>query len=113
MPLSNLRGPFLLTTNGIDDNVILMSAGAYALGHTSDDEFYIKYVGRSDSDVAGRLKDHIGSYKRFKFEYYGSANAAFEKECRLYHDFGPPDNKIHPARPNGSDWECPVCTVFD
>ena len=71
------------------------------------------YVGRSDKDVNGRLHDHVGSYKRFRFEYYGSAKASFEKECHLYHDFKPSDNKIHPDRPNGRDWECPVCKIFD
>ena len=64
-------------------------------------------------DVAARLMDHVGDYKRFKFEYYGSAKAAFEKECRLYHDFDPPDNDVHPARSAGKDWKCPVCDIFD
>ena len=70
-------------------------------------------MGRSDKDLNDRLKDHIGEYGRFKFEYYGSAKAAFEKECHLYHDFTPQDNKIHPDRPDGSNWKCPVCDIFD
>jgi hypothetical protein len=115
MPSSGLRGSFPLTTSGISNNVTATSAGAYALGEVraSDSMFVISRVGRSDNDVAERLGDYIGQYKRFKFEYYPSAKAAFEKECRLYHDFEPPDNKIHPDRPNGSGWECPVCTIFD
>lgn len=44
------------------------------------------------------------------------AKAAFEKECALYHDFGGPqgqlDNEVHPARPEGTDWQCPRCDVF-
>lgn len=113
MASSGLRGSFPLTHESINTNVTKTSPGAYALGYVSETTFYIDYVGRSDTNVATRLKQHIGAYRRFKFEYYASAKAAFEKECRLYHDFKPTDNKVHPARPNGSGWECPVCTVFD
>ena len=113
MAKSGLRGTYPLTNASIDENVTRKSPGAYALGHISDSSFHVKYVGRSDGNVNARLKDHVGSYKRFKFEYYGSAKAAFEKECRLYHDFDPPDNDVHPRRPNNSNWECPVCPVFD
>jgi hypothetical protein len=113
MPTSGLRGPFALTVDGINTAVKSTSSGAYALGYSKDNTFYVDYVGRSDSDVANRLKNHVGSYKQFKYEYYGSARAAFDKECRLYHDFKPGNNKIHPDRPNGSGWSCPVCTIFD
>lgn len=113
MVSSGLRGSFPLTAQGIDANVTQKSPGAYALGHTTDTTFHITYVGRSDSDVAKRLHDHIGKYRRFKYGYFGSPMAAFDKECRLYHDFDPPDNKYHPARPDGSGWECPICTIFD
>ena len=112
MANSGLRGPFPLTANGINDNVISTSAGAYALGRSEDGMFYIDYVGRSDSDVNDRLHDHVGENPQFKYEYYSSSKAAFEKECRLYHDFEPPRNKIHPDRPNSSNWKCPVCWVF-
>lgn len=113
MAISGLRGSYPLTSTEIDNNITKTSPGAYALGYTRGDKFHIEYVGRSDSDVNARLKDHVGSYKRFKFEYYGSAKAAFEKECRLYHDFEPDDNDVHPARPAGRNWKCPVCTIFD
>lgn len=113
---SGLNGSYLLTKKGINDAVTRTSAGAYALGFVKDDKFYIKYVGRSDDDVNDRLHKHIGKkndYKKFKFKYYSSAKAAFEKECRLYHDFKPRDNIIHPDRPNNSNWKCPVCKKFD
>ena len=116
MASSGLSVSYPLTTKGIDGNVTRRSAGAYALGYRRDDKFYIKYVGRSDKDVNDRLLDHIGEksdYKRFRFKYYSSAKAAFEKECHLYHDFKPRDNTNHPARPNNSNWECPVCDIFD
>ena len=113
MTSSGLRGSYPLTHEGIAENVPGSSPGAYALGHVRDSKYYIQYVGRSDNDVADRLGDHIGRYPRFKFECYGSAKAAFEKECNLYHDFSPRDNSIHPDRPNGTHWKCPRCTIFD
>lgn len=112
MASTGLRGPFPLTQNGIDSNVKKTSAGAYALGKVENGTFYIRYVGRSDNDVNDRLHDHVGKYSRFKYEYYGSAKAAFEKECRLYHDFKPTNNKVHPSRPAGSGWKCPRCNVY-
>jgi len=42
-----------------------------------------------------------GSYTRFAYSYAPSAEAAFERECHNYEDFGRSgelDNKAHPAR---------------
>lgn len=39
----------------------------------------------------------------------GLRRPAFEKECHLYHDFNPPDNTVHPARPAGTQYLCPRC----
>ena len=112
MASSGLRGSFPLTKNSINENVTRLSPGAYALGRSGNGKFYINYVGRSDSDVKGRLHDHVGTCSHFKYEYYTSSKAAFGKECRLYHDFNPSANKIHPDRPAGSGWKCPVCDIF-
>ncbi len=103
-----------LTNNGIDAGVVETAPGAYVLGHTLDNgNFSIRYVGRSDDDLNGRLKDHVGKYKQFKGGYMNSASEAFQKECHLYHDFGGAegklDNEVHPARPSGSRETCPVC----
>lgn len=109
MASSGLSGPYALTDATIDKMITKTSPGAYALGRTNDKGvFLISYVGRSDDDVNDRLHDHAGKYSKFKFGYFGSPKAAFEKECRLYHDFNPPDNKIHPACPKGANWSCPV-----
>ena len=114
MTSSGLRGSYSLTKEGINQSVTRTSAGAYALGVTNEENaFFISRVGRSDDDVNRRLHDYVGDYKKFKFEYYSSAKAAFEKECNLYHDFDPPDNTIHPDRPNNSTWKCPRCDVYD
>jgi hypothetical protein len=113
MPSSELRGPFSLTGVGIDSAVKATSAGAYALGKTDvSGTFHIHYIGRADSDVCSRLKDHVAKwYPEFKYEYYPSARAAFDKECNLYHDFNPPDNQVHPACSPYTNWRCPRCNA--
>lgn len=114
MPKSDLYGPFSLTADGVSNAVKGIGPGAYALGNSQSDGFHIEYVGRSDDDLAKRLQDHVPEhYLQFKYGFYDSAKAAFEKECRLYHDFNPPDNKVHPARPKNANWSCPVCVIFD
>jgi len=114
MPNSGLHGPHTLTGSGVSNNVKGIGPGAYALGNTNEkDQFVISYVGRSDDDLAGRLQQHVlEPYLQFKFGFLPSATAAFEKECGLYHDFSPRDNKVHPARPQGKRLSCPVCTIF-
>lgn len=115
----NMNGPHELTPQKIDGAVTQTSPGNYALGYVSDSTFYVLYVGRSDDDVNSRLKSWVGEnnkYKLFKFSYATSPKAAFEKECKNYHDFGGSeklDNKQHPERPDGTNWECPVCDMYD
>jgi len=116
MPQTGLRGPYALDSDTIDRIVTRTSAGAYALGKVEDASFYVSYVGRSDDDINRRLKDWVGKYSKFKFEYYDSPKAAFEKECSLYHDFGEKeklDNDKHPQRPEDSNWKCPSCNIFE
>lgn len=113
MAKTGLRGPYQLTFDGIASAVTRQSAGVYVLGHTTDEgKFRIQYIGRSDSDVRDTLRGYIGSNTSFKYGYYPSSKDAFLKECDLYHDFGPPGNKIHPDRPKGSSLECPRCRFF-
>ena len=114
MASSGLIGPFRLDPRTISVEITRTSAGTYALGEVrSDGGFYIYYVGRSDTDVGNRLLDHAGKYPAFKYGYSSSPQAAFEKECELYHNFGPPDNTLHPDRPKNSGWKYPHCRQFD
>jgi len=124
MPQTGLGGPYRLDNETINREVTRTSPGAYALGHVEQRKkneemvktFIVEYVGRSDDDINSRLKNWVGSkYSEFKFEYYGSPKAAFEKECNLYHDWGEKeilDNDRHPERPDGTDWKCPRCNIF-
>lgn len=116
---------YALNNDKIDEVVTKKSAGTYVLGHEKTEKkdekevtnFFVDYVGRADSDVNDRLKSWVGKkYERFKFGYYGSPKAAFEKECEIYHDFGENkdlDNKNHPDRPDDSNWQCPRCKIFE
>jgi hypothetical protein len=114
MASPTLSSLITLKTEEINREVAKTSAGVYALDATIQAVFTFSYVGRSDNDVAGRLKTYVGSkYKFFKFAYCSSDKSAFEAECELYHDHHPPDNINHPARPEGSNWKCPRCKVFD
>jgi len=109
-----LSDPVSLSDEKIDLKVTKVSPGVYVLDDTdSSHPFNNAYVGRSDTDVNGRLHDWTGKgYKYFKFAYCSSAKAAFEVECELYHDLKPPDNVNHPARPSGSNWVCPRCWIY-
>jgi hypothetical protein len=113
-----MKGPYDFNSSKIDEVVTQTSPGNYALGYVNDrDVFIVKYIGRSDSDVNEELHSCLTKkHKKFKYCYATSPKAAFEKECHNYHDFGGSkslDNEIHPARPAGSDWKCPVCDIFD
>lgn len=110
---TGLHGPYELDTTVIDKIVRGVGPGAYALTREkTEPSFVVYYVGRSDDDLNDRLKDWVGTkYTHFKYGFLDTAEAAFLKECRLFHDFGGVaklDNEIHPARPNGSKAKCPV-----
>lgn len=116
---TGLKGPYPLTNEKIDEIITKTSPGAYALDRENNSgTFIVNYVGRSDEDVNDRLKDWVDSkYLRFKFDYFSSAKLSFEKECYIWHDFGGPngkmDNEKHPQRLQGTNWQCPVCDVFE
>lgn len=120
MASTGFQGVYALKAATIDNAVTKTSAGAYVLTKRDPkDAFTVNYVGRSDTDLNARLKSWAAgsnSYTHFKAGYCSSPKAAFEKECHLFHDFGGTkdlDNSVHPARPNNTNWACPVCTIFD
>jgi len=115
----DMRGPYSLSTAEIDKNISRTSAGNYALGSVNGEgTFIVKYVGRSDTELKARLKQHeaTGKHPNFKYSYATSPKAAFEKECKNFHDFGGTqklENDIHPDRPANAGWKCPYCKNFD
>ena len=115
----NMQGPYNLDTKTIDRIVTHQSPGNYILGYSnSQNAFIAQYVGRSDLDVGIELKARLSSlkYKKFKFSYADSPKAAFEKDCRLFHELGGSgclQNERHPVQPAGMHWNCPVCKIYD
>jgi hypothetical protein len=111
---TGLSGPFQLTIAAIEAAVPRRSAGVYAIGHADGmGRFCVSHVGRDDRDVRAKLRCYVGSDMLFKFSYYRDAQAAFEKECQLFHDISPPRNRVHPDRPPGTTLECPGCRIYD
>jgi excinuclease UvrABC nuclease subunit len=106
-----VHGPYSLDSGTIDSVVTGTSPGVYVLADAASN--VARRVGRSDMDVRARLKTYVGKYHRFWFAYAGSPKEAFEKECHLWHDLKPADNIIHPDRPSGCGWRCPVCPIFN
>ena len=91
----NMVGPFPLNEKEIDLQIRKGIPGNYAYGFLNkDDRFVVEYVGRSDHNLNERISHGIGHYKMFKFSY---AN----------------DNKVHPDRPERTEYDCPICNIFD
>ena len=111
MTSPTLQGPFQLTKDGVAKAVTAKSPGIYVLGRSGNDTFYTAHFGRSDDDLAKRLKDQVTwPDPQFKFAYAASAQDAFEKECELFHALGGSQSPDHPASPSGSKWKCPCCS---
>ncbi len=113
-----MQGAFDLCNATINELITEACEGNYALGVMNEktNKFIVKYVGRSETDLNARLKQHVGKYPKFKFSYARSAKEAFEKVCKNFHDFGGSKklvNSIHPTRPADVDWKCPCCDQFD
>jgi hypothetical protein len=105
-------GPLPMTRAIIEDKVASHSPGVFVLGITEERRgFDVAKVGRSD-DLKVSLADYLGKYAHFQYVYCLSELEAFEKECQVYHQFRPRDNKSHPTRRFGTDWDCPVCHGF-
>ncbi|HJU31958.1 MAG TPA: hypothetical protein VJ740_10895 [Hyphomicrobiaceae bacterium] len=110
---TGLLGPYRLTFDGIDAVVAEKAPGVFALGRVDrDGRFCVSHIGRSDEDIKARLRDFIGSDSLFKYGYSPSSEAAFLKECELFHDVAPPRSRVHPGRMRGTSWECPRCRIF-
>ncbi len=107
-----------LIVERIEQFVNSNTPGNFALGYVNDEKkFVIRFVGRDDVDLAGRLKklalEKLEKCETFKFSYATTKNEAFQKECQNYHDFGGSRKKLlnekHPDRPQNSKYYCEIC----
>ncbi len=117
MPSLGMKGPYELTPQKIDTVIVGVFAGNYAIGYTKESgAFVVRYVGRA-TDLNRELKTlPCDSSTKFKWSYAPSEKVAFDKECKTYHDFGGSEkleNEYHPARPDDTNWKCPVCDIYD
>jgi len=102
----NMFGPYRFNEETIKKVVTKNKIGNYALGY-SKDGYYIKYVGRSDTDLQAELIARLAKgHPQFKFSYASTPLEAFRKECQNYKDFEPSENKIAPAAPEGTNVQC-------
>lgn len=107
---SGLIGPFALSVRGICDQIRKKVPGVFAIGYSDGGRGFCFYeIGRSESDLQLPLIARIGSQSLYKFRYVASAEAAFIKECEIFHSFAPPGNRAHPARSPRTNWLCPWC----
>lgn len=107
----DLIGPISLDARSIDNNILSGMPGVYLLGEPHQQGgVAVRYAGRSDEDLAGRLKQQAGYHSHFVYAYARSTSEAYMMECALYHEW-PQDLKgqIHPARPTGSLTRCHRC----
>jgi hypothetical protein len=109
-----LYGPYTLISANIDLAVTeRRRAAVFGLGRIgADGKFHALFVGRSEQDLAARLRRHIGEYGAFVYGYRASPLAAFHAECELFHLLDPEDNGAHPEPPEAAPWRCPLCRLY-
>ena len=88
--------------------LLLVNASAHRLGLNLN----VAYVPEAFNHPSRGLFDHAYMDALFKYGYFPSSEAAFQKECEIFHDVKPPRNLVHPGRPKGTSWECPRCRIF-
>lgn len=114
-----MDGPHKFDKSVINRLNISNRAGHYLLcdKDPSTGEYFVQYVGRSDSELRNRLYNHelMRKYNYFYYEYSTSPLDAYKNECINYHNFGGSeeleDNENHPASPKSDHITraCPIC----
>jgi len=108
--IPDLVDPMSLTEENIVASVPQRSPGVYVLGVLNAGQVMsVSYVGRSDDNLAAKLRRHIGNYPAFAFSVRATPAEAYALECTLYHQLQPSRNSTHPRRPANEASPCPVC----
>ena len=103
------------TPDVIRDVIAPGKIGAYALGNMENEEFSIKYIGRSDKSLRNRLLSHNYMYHfdYFIFQCTTTVEEAFKLEAKWWHSCRMNHvkivNRIHPDSPNEMNLRCPYC----
>lgn len=104
-----MKGSYLLESEIIDNKIKKCEIGNYYLGSYKNEIFNVLYIGRSDTCLNSRLKDHIDedgfeSCTHFKYIIQTSVTDAYKKECQDFHTYYGTKgnlNEYHPAQPSG------------
>ncbi|MGY8999350.1 MAG: hypothetical protein ACKVIK_05470 [Rhodospirillales bacterium] len=97
----------------VDNSTDWSSASVFVLGGVrkgadGTPRFQIRRVSHVDGDLGIALRSHIGKFTGFRFKFFRSTHNAYDRECQIYHDFKPRENKEHPNRPKNTKFTCPV-----
>ena len=114
-----MEGPFQLSRGVIDAVVSDPRPAVFLLRRIEATPEYAHYCGRVGRTRRGEslgqaLTRWVGSdYRVFWFEHTDSDRAAFERECRLWHELdghaGTLDNAGHPGPDGNRGGHCPLC----
>lgn len=106
-----LLGPVRLGYDEIETLLPRVSPGVFVLGNLDfQNRFSLNTIGRDDVDLKAGLRSMIGSAGYFMYSVQPTGKAAFDEECRLFHELRP-SRISHPVRSENKDWTCPHCRV--
>ena len=114
-----MEGPFQLAESVIDTVVTRTAPAVFLIRRIEELTEYAYYRGRVGCAAHGNLKCELkrwlgSDYRVFCFEYADSPDAAFERQCRLWHELEGPEGKLvnegHPEPPDKNS-RCPVCSA--
>ena len=104
----------------IVDREVPQDPGLYFLMAT--DSSPVRYIGQTENlhDALHAWAERVNEtrhYRYFSYDYERDAYQRFRRFCDLYHyhwdSQGNLDNEGHPQRPEGTDWACPHCDIFN
>lgn len=104
----------------IIDRDVAHYSGLYFLMRTDSDP--VHYIGQADdlNAVLHEWAERVAEtryYRYFSYDYEDDTYERFRRACDLYHYHSESqfriDNDEHPQRPEGTDWSCPHCNIFD
>ncbi len=92
MPSLGMKGPYAFNHAQINLTVRHKGPGNFALGYLKENQFIVRYLGRSDTNLVKELLSWCGNYgnkySAFKFSPASTAKQAYETQVRLFKEFG-------------------------
>ena len=102
--------PYRLRGEHVERHTPEARAGIFVLSYDHTQE---ARGGRADTDLRSAIAGFEGEYAYFYCEAIENLQERYARECELFHrlggDRGQLDNTDHPATPEGTELDCPVC----